>query len=177
MRGLTRLRAQSAGPSEGLLSAWAGAGAAPGQSAGEDFDDHSSEVSGEAQVRGRATDLSLKEGRSWNRVRGGRQPGRRRAWLQALLWRSARHGWMVCHDDGDGCIGFDSGHGVQVASDLLVLTVNADPVDNVMMMWEELKSLTRISRTTLEWILFRFEEIRFYSLVVVVVWVWIGGDL
>lgn len=66
---------------------------------------------------------------------------------------------------------------MQVASDLLVLTVNADPVDNVIMMWEELKSLTRISRTTLGWILFRFEEIRFYSLVVVVVWVWIGGDL
>lgn len=60
---------------------------------------------------------------------------------------------------------------------MLMLMVNADPVDNVMMMWEELKSLTRISRTTLGWILFRFEEIRFYSLVVVVVWVWIGGDL
>lgn len=66
---------------------------------------------------------------------------------------------------------------MQVASDLMVLAVNADPVGNVMMMWEELKSLTRISRTTLRWILFRFEERRFYSSVVVVVWVWIGGDV
>lgn len=90
-------------------------------------------------------------------MRGGRQPGRRRAWLQALLRRSARHGWMVCHDGGDGCVGVGSGYGVQVASDLLVLAVNADPVGDVAMTWEELTSLAKISRATLRQVLFRLE--------------------
>lgn len=46
---------------------------------------------------------------------------------------------------------------MQVASDLLVLAVNADPVGDVAMTWEELTSLAKISRATLRQVLFRLE--------------------
>ena len=46
---------------------------------------------------------------------------------------------------------------MQVASDLLVLAVNADSVGDVAMTWEELTSLAKISRATLRQVLFRLE--------------------